>query len=297
MKNITCIIACILTLQQLAYSQDTLWRKGGIAGINFNQTSLNNWAAGGENALAANALLSMYANYKKDRASWDNSIDLAYGIIKQGTEKMRKNEDKIDLTSKYGYDVTKKGKLYYAALINFKSQFAEGYNFPNDSVVISKFAAPAFITVALGIDYKPIESMSFFLSPLTGKMTIVNDKFLADAGAYGVNPAEFDANNVKTKDGSMNRLEIGAYFNMKYQKEVGKNVNLTTKLDLFSNYTEEPQNIDVNWEVLIAMKVNKLLTTTLSTQLIYDDNVIKRTQFKEVFGIGIAYKFSGYGIK
>lgn len=324
MKKITLTLLLIASLQQLTFAQDTLWRRGGIAALNVNQTSLTNWAAGGENALAASALLSVYSNYKRERAAWDNSLDLAYGLIKQGAQDIHKNEDKIDFTTKYGYDASKKGKLYYAALLNFKSQFAEGFNYPNDSIAISKFAAPAYITMALGLDYKPNKDFSLFFSPLTGKITLVNDKNLADAGAYGVDKAEFQFplnDSIKIKDGKQSRFEFGAYLVAKYQKDIGKNVNLLTKLDLFSNYAENPQNIDVNWEVLISLKINKLLTATLSTQLLYDDNIAiqefttvnqvrvpkthpdgtlvvgPRTQFKEVFGISLAYKFASYGIK
>ena len=144
---------------------------------------------------------------------------------------------------------------------------------------------------------------------------------MADAGAYGVDAAKYDTSFNKITSGKKSRFEFGAYLNAKYQHDIGKNVNLMTKIDLFSNYADKPQNIDVNWEVLISMKINKLLTATLSTQLLYDDNIIitdmrtvngvnvpkvrldgttiqgPRTQFKEVFGIGLAYKFSGYGVK
>lgn len=308
MKKLIITILIIVFAQHFIPAQDTLWRKGGIISLNFNQTSFNNWAAGGEDAISANGLLSAFDNYKKSRAAWDNSLDLGYGMLKQGEQKLRKNEDKIDYTSKLGYAVNNKNKLFYTALLNFKSQFDKGYNYPNDSVVISKFGAPAYITFALGLDYKPNKFFSLFVSPLTMKMTIVGDQDLADAGAYGVDPAEYDVFGVKTKDGEQNRTEFGAYLNAKFQKDIMQNVNLLTKLDLFSNYADNPQNIDVNWEVLLAMKINKLLTASISTQLIYDDdtpvplfsdvNGVRtqtgagpRTQFKEVLAIGLSFKF------
>ncbi len=324
MKKITITILSLIIIQQFANAQDTLWRKGGIATFNVNQTSLTNWAAGGENALAATALLSIYANYKHQRAAWDNSLDLGYGMLKQGDADVRKNEDKIDFTSKYGHCINDQNKLFYTGLVNFKSQFMSGYNYPDDSTVISKFAAPAYITLALGMDYKPTKDFSLFISPLTGKITIVSDKRLADAGAYGVDKASylFPNDSIKIKDGKQLRFEFGAYLKAMYQKEISKNVNLITKIDLFSNYADKPQNIDVNWEVLITFKINKLLTASISTQLLYDDNIAiqeyktnaagvrvpklhadgtsrigPRTQFKEVLGIGLAYKFEGYGVK
>lgn len=308
MKKTTLLILTFICFHHFSNSQDTLWRKSGIINLNFNQTSLNNWAAGGEDALSLSGLLSAYDNYKKGRTAWDNSLDLGYGMLKQGDQKLRKNEDKIDFTSKLGYAVNTKNKMFYSALLNFKSQFDKGYNYPNDSVAISKFGAPAYVTLALGLDYKPNKSFSLFVSPVTMKMTIVADPVLADAGAYGVDPAEYDTLGVRTKDGKQTRTEFGAYLNAKFQRDIMQNVNLLTKLDLFSNYADNPQNIDVNWEVLIAMKINKLLTASISTQLIYDDNIAvplfsdvngvktqtgagPRTQFKEVLAIGLSYKF------
>ena len=308
MKKIVLTFTALTLFIIVTNAQDTLWRKSGIINLNFNQTSFNNWAAGGENALSLSGLLSAFDNYKKGKTAWDNSLDLGYGLLKQGDQKVRKNEDKIDFTSKLGHDANGKGKLFYTALLNFKSQFDKGYNYPNDSIAISKFAAPAYITIALGLDYKPNKDFSVFVSPLTAKITLVTDQDLADAGAYGVDPAEYNSPGVKTKAGKQSRIEPGAYVNAKFQKDIMQNVNLLTKLDLFSNYTDNPQNVDVNWELLLAMKINKLLTASISTQLIYDDdtpvpifkkeNEIKipvgvgpRTQFKEVLAIGLAYKF------
>lgn len=281
-------------------SADTIWRKGGFFSINFGQVSFTNWAAGGENSVSLNALSNLYANYKKGRSAWDNNINLAYGLLKQGDAELRKNEDKIDLTTKYGYDATKKAKWYYTVLFNFKSQFASGYTYTDtNKVEISKFAAPAYTLLAIGIDYKPKDYFSVFLSPITMKNTIVTDKILSDAGAYGVD------------SGKTIRSEMGAFLNVKFQKEIMTNVGLMTKIDLFSNYQENPENVDVNWELLITMKVNKYISASLSTQLIYDDNtpitvyegkgkdkhvvaVGPRTQFKQVLGVGFAYKFAGY---
>jgi hypothetical protein len=296
---------------------DTTWTKGGVLTLNFNQTSLTNWAAGGDNSIAANALLNVFAKYKKKRTAWDNSLDLGYGLIKPGEKDVRKSDDKIDLLSKFGYDATNKNKWFYTLLFNFKSQFTAGYEYPTDTtkVLVSDFAAPAYFLLALGMDYKPNAYFSLFISPLTMKTTLVSNQDLADAGAFGVDKAEFNAAGVKIKDGENVRSEYGAYLNAKFQKDVMTNVNLLTKLDLFSNYTEDPQHIDVNWEVLLAMKINKFLSASINTQLIYDHditiqeyNVVNgfkipkvnpdgtpvagpRVQFKEVIGIGLSVKF------
>ncbi|MEJ6735528.1 MAG: DUF3078 domain-containing protein [Flavobacteriales bacterium] len=273
----------ILTTQ----SKDTLagWKTGGVVSLNLTQVGLTNWASGGENSLSVNGLASLYANLKKGNSTWDNSLDLAYGLLQQGDTDVRKTDDRIDFTSKYGQKVFK--NWYYAGLVNFKSQMTAGYNYPDDSTKISNFLAPGYMLGAIGMDYKPNEIFNLFVSPITMKMTIVNDQTLSNAGAYGVD------------QGKKTRSEYGGYLRAILKKDIMKNINLQTKLELFSNY-EEATHIDVNWEVLVAMKVNKYISATISTQLIYDHDIDildsdgkvgPRTQFKEVIGVGISYKF------
>ena len=288
---------------------DTLegWKTGGLTNINFSQTKLTNWAAGGENSLAVNGIVSLFSKYTTKQASWDSNIDLAYGVIKQGSGekiKMIKTDDKIDISTKYGQKAFE--KTYYAALLSFKTQFADGFKYPDDSTVISGYLAPGYLIGAVGLDYKPNDKLSFFLAPLTTKYTVVNIQSLADAGAFGVEKAVFDENNVMIKPGKNSRWELGGYMKMMYKQEIMKNVNFQTRLDLFSNYIKNPQNIDINWEVLLAFKVNKYITSSISTQLLYDDDVLigfdtdddgnvdkkkPAIQFKEILAIGLSLKF------
>jgi len=290
----------------LKQNKDSLdgWKTGGIISINLTQVSLTNWAAGGNNSVSVNGILSLFANLKKGNSNWDNSLDLAYGMLQQGNENVRKTDDKIDFTSKYGQKAYK--NWYYAGLVNFKSQMTVGYNYPDDSTKISNFMAPAYTLVAIGMDYKPSNVFTLFISPLTMKTTFVNDQTLADAGAYGVDPAKYNDLGILTASGKNIRSGYGGYLRAQFKKDVMENINLQSKLELFSNYAENPDHVDVNWEVLIVLKVNKYISATISTQLIYDhdidigvdtngddiiDKVGPRTQFKEVLGIGLSYKF------
>lgn len=278
-------------------SKDTTdgWEKGGMFALTFGQSNFTNWAAGGINTLSLNGLVGLFANYKQGKLTWDNNLDLGYGIQKQGknsSSMIMKTDDRLNFASKLGLKAT--DKLYYAALLDFKTQFTNGYNYPNDSVEISGFLAPGYLLVALGIDYRPNKDLSVFVAPLTSKTTIVNNQKLANIGAFGVDSAK----NI--------RNEFGGYLKAVYKKEVVKNVSLITKLGLFSNYLNNPQNIDVDWEVLLGMKINKYITANLSTQLLYDHDidiylqdkdglptgeVSKRIQFKEILGIGFSVKF------
>ena len=214
------------------------WKKGGVLGLNLAQTSLTNWAAGGQNSLAVNGYFSVFANYKQDKSSWDNSLDLGYGLLKQGNDDyFTKTDDKIDFLSKYGREAFK--NFNYAALLNFKTQMSPGYKYPDTENKISDLFAPAYLLLAAGLDYKPNDHFSAFISPLTAKFTFVTDTDLSDDGAFGVTPGETV------------RGEIGGYLRTIYTRgdfkgEFLKNVAFTTKLDLFSNYADKPQNIDVS---------------------------------------------------
>jgi len=274
-------------LKTLATDTISGWKTGGLSALNFSQTALKNWAAGGENSLAFNSIVSLYANYKSPKAVWENSLDLGYGLLKQSSKGLRKTDDKIELTSKYGRKAF--SDFYYAALINFRTQFFNGYNYGDaGNTKISSFLAPAYLLGAVGLNYKPNNYFSAFISPLTGKLTIVADDSLSTKGAFGVDP------------GKHTKQELGGYARFTFAKndfkpEVLKNISIATKIDLFSNYLSHPERIDVNWETLIAMKVNKHITVSLNTNLIYDyDTKIDgkdRVQFKEIFGLGASYTF------
>jgi hypothetical protein len=215
-----------------------------------------------------------------------------------------KTDDKIEFTSKYGKSAFK--NFFYAVLVNFKTQMDAGYNYPNDSVRISDFMAPGYVTTALGLDYKKNDNLSVFIAPVTGRITIVNSPVLADAGAYGVDPAVYDTLGNVVTHGKSNKMEFGGYLRFFFKTDIMKNINLQSKIDLFSNYLTHPENVDVSWEALLSMKVNKYISATLSTHLIYDDDVIitldkdndgildingPRLQFKEILAIGLTYKF------
>ena len=290
--------------------KDTLgWHKSGFIAANFSQAAFSNWAAGGENSIAGAGLFNFLAKYRGYKKYWDNNLDLAFGFLKTDEFGLRKNEDNVDLGSNYGKFAF--GKFYYSAQMDFRTQFAPGYNYPNDSVEISKFMAPGFLTLAVGLNWKPNKYFSLFFSPATGRFTFVLDQKLADAGAFGVDSAVY-SNGIKIQDGKQIRTEFGASMNAVFEKEIFKNVQFASKLQLFNNYTDKNsanrKNIDVNWENGLIMKVNEFLSAAVTTQLIYDNDIpvpvyqtingVKtqtgtgpRTQFKESLALSIGYKF------
>ncbi|MEZ4721972.1 MAG: DUF3078 domain-containing protein [Flavobacteriales bacterium] len=296
-----------------AFSQDSTanegpWKRGGIAGLNFSQTYLDNWQGGGQNAINGTVILNLFANYSKDKISWDNTFDAAYGLTRLGkVGQLQKTDDRVEINSKFGYQIPVK-KMYWAVLGTFRTQWDNGYDYSvSPSPLISDPFSPAYVLIGTGIDYKPSDAFSAYLSPATAKITIVDNQRLADAGAFGVEAAEYDSiTGALITPGQTMRYEVGAYLKLAYSKEIVKNVQLNTKADFFMNYLENVGNIDVNWETLIAMKINEYLSASISTHLIYDDDIKiavdnnddgiidavgPRVQFKEVFSLGIQYQF------
>jgi len=291
MKRILSIFIFILLINS-GFAQDTAtvqkpWLTGAQFALTFSQSSLTNWSAGGDNAIAFNSYINWFGNFTKGKHIWENRINLAYGTTKQGDQDFRKNDDKIDLSSMYGLQAHE--KWYYSALFNFKSQFTDGFDYLEDTtILLSRFLAPAYTSIGVGMSWKPRDFFTFYISPVTARWIIVNDQELSDRGAFGVEPGD------KVKS------EFGALLHAEFAKDVAKNINLKTKLELFSDYLNNPQNIDVYWDFFATFALNNWLAVTLNTTLVYDNdvnildkdgNVGPRTQFKEVFGIGLSYNF------
>ena len=264
------------------------WKSKGMASLNFSQVSLTNWAQGGESSYAVNALSAFSMDYLNGNSSWNNSIDAGYGIQKVGEKEAGKTDDHIELVTKYGYKTSKNWNI--SANLNMKTQFTKGFKLTEtDKILISDFMSPGYILLSLGMEYKPNDSFFASISPLSGKLTIVTNDSLSTVGSFGVEAG----NNI--------RSEFGGSVKVGVNKEIMKNVTLTTTLDLFSNYIKTPQNIDVSWKMLINMKVNEFLSANISTHLLYDDDIAftdsngvnrgPRVQFKEILGVGFSVKF------
>ncbi|MEN9919052.1 MAG: hypothetical protein RL662_1488 [Bacteroidota bacterium] len=264
------------------------WKLKGTGGIDLSQTSLSNWSSGGDNAFTGRAYLNGSLDYKKEHWLWQNTMALEYGVTSTKSDGVRKSVDRIDLGTQIGY--TTNNVWYYSAMADFKSQFYKGYNYPNTEHHISKFMAPAYSNISIGIEYKPADKFySAYFSPVAGKLTFVQDDSLSAEGAFGVDP------------GDRFRAEIGAYLKVKAQKDIMQNVKLITDANFFTAYDKHFGNVDIEWNMLISMQINKYLKANINTTLKYDDDVKHidkndnkrgpRVQFKEVIGIGIGYNF------
>ncbi|MCW3117958.1 MAG: hypothetical protein JWM28_2040 [Chitinophagaceae bacterium] len=261
-----------------------IWKTGGLMTLNVGQGSLSNWVGGGDKfSLSLISFLNVYAFYKKGKHVWDNNLDLGYGFVNTTSLGQRKSDDRIDLLSKYGYEIAP--KWYLSGLFNFRTQFAKGYSYSKDSLgrdlrtLSSSSFAPAYVLLSLGFDYRPVDYFSVFISPLTERWVIVTDDSLSSVGAYGVVP------------GKKSISEFGAFLSAKFNKEIAKNIVYTSRLDLFSNYKSNPQNVDLYFTNVLAMKVNKYIAANIALDLLYDDNAIKRLQVRQLLGIGLSAKF------
>lgn len=301
--TILTFLACFSFFAQDSLKKPSNWELKAIYTLNGTQSSFVNWNAGGRNNISVLGSIVSGAYYKGKTWSWTNDLSLALGGLKYvgkgNNMPLQKTDDRIDFASNVGYKI--KDKVFFSAIGGLKTQMLDGYTYPNDSVKVSRFFAPGYVSIALGIDWIPNKAFSMFTSPLAGKITIVKDQTLANAGAFGVKGATYDGlGNLLTK-GENVRYEFGAYIKMKYEKEIFKNIDFKGKLELFSNYIENPQNIDVNAEALFNFKVNSWFSASLQWNLIYDDNIDirdnkggfgPRTQFKSVLGVGISYKMT-----
>lgn len=262
-----------------------IWKTGGLFSLNIAQGTLSNWAAGGEEfSLSANTHINAYAFYKKDKNSWDNSIDFNLGYLKTTTQGTRKVDDRVELISKYGYALNSKVNL--SLLGNIRTQFFKGYTYPdaNTKIYSSDLFAPAYILLSPGLDYKPTNNLSIFVSPATARWVLVKDTALSTD--YGLDP------------GTKSKFEFGAYVSINYAANLGKAVTYKGKLDLFSNYLHKPGNIDIYMTNLFTAKLSKVLSATYNLNLIYDDDVKQfgpnhdspRLQLQSLFGLGLLVK-------
>jgi hypothetical protein len=260
------------------------WKQGGLYNLNVAQSSLSNWAAGGDNFnMNINSYFNYFAYYKKERQSWDNNIDVNLGFVQSTSQGGRKNDDRLDLLSKYGYKMDTVGKWYVSGLFNFRSQFFDGYSFSGTNATFtSSFFAPAYMIISAGLDYKPDNNFSLFFSPLTSRTTLVLNEKLANLGKYGVDT------------GKMVKRETGLFVTVNYAKVIAPNINYRGRADFFSNYYDKPENVNFYMTNLFTFKINKNFSATYSLDLIYDDKIrifgpLKKSpglQTKSIIGIG-----------
>ncbi|MEI6139359.1 MAG: DUF3078 domain-containing protein [Mariniphaga sp.] len=267
------------------------WSLFGNGSIGFTQTSLSNWAKGGESSLALLLMSKYNANYSKDKVKWENSAEFRYGISQTKTRGLEKNDDKFELQSRLGYSAFK--KWFYSGEANFRTQLAPGYTFPDKDHPISAFMAPGYLTMSIGMDYKPNKDFSLFLAPFTSKTTFVRDTVMIAPSKFGLEP------------GKKQLWEPGIIVKANWHRAITENITYDTKGEFFNNYRYTFQKFAFEWEQVVIMRVSRLINARVMTQMVYDYNTKfpvldvlgkeigrkPKLQFKELFTIGLTYKF------
>lgn len=274
------LILTAFTIQAQETEKDTtkVWTKKGNMSLLLSQSAYNRqWLGGGTSNVAGNFGLNYDFNYKKGDVVWDNKFILAYGLSKiKGNENTAKTDDRLELNSLWGKKAKAKN-WYYSMYFNFKSQMDVGLDKNNQ--VISHFFSPAYFQFGPGFLWKKDNNASINIAPAAGKLILVHKHFTDLGSSFGV------------LQGDNTRFEFGASVSAYYKFVALTNVTIENRLNLYSNYLEDPQNVDIDYQMNVVMKINKYLSANVALQTIYDDNAIKGVQVREVFGLGVNYGF------
>ncbi|APQ17535.1 DUF3078 domain-containing protein [Maribacter hydrothermalis] len=286
----------------------SFWETENSFGINISEVAFVNWNAGGDNAVSGLGFLKFARKYKFSNFQWENNLELRYGLNAQDGRKLRKTEDVIRLSSNLGFKKDNTSRWFYSVQLNFNTQFSNGYKYPDRDTPISRFMAPGYLLFGAGTSFiSKNDKFNLYLSPLTQKSTFVLDQDLADRGAFGVAEAELDGDGNVITPGENHLLEIGILITNNFNYAIAENIEMKSRLNLYTDYLKSFGNIDVDWELNLNMKVNKFISTSLGTQMIYDDDILfdvvkndggtitdpgtPKIQFKQVLAVGVLYNF------
>lgn len=285
-----------LTITTAKYADDPIWwNKKNSIGIDISEAAFVNWNAGGNNSISGLLKLNLIRTYKKLHLLWNNELFIRYGLNNQQDIGLRKTDDKLQYNSTFGYRRDTISNWFYSVKLNFSTQFTNGYSYPDTDSPISRFFSPAYLFLGAGTQYELKDrNFSIYISPITLKSTFVLDDNLSNDGAFGV------------KLGKNSRHEFGTLIQSTWDHELFKNVGMSNKLSLYSDYLNKYGNIDINWELHFNLTINKYLKASLGGFLIYDDDIKfkddvdgdgtletfgPRVQLKQLLGIGVLFIF------
>ncbi|WP_158975255.1 DUF3078 domain-containing protein [Cellulophaga sp. L1A9] len=286
----------------------SFWDIENKVGFNFSEVAFVNWNAGGNNSISGAANAKFVRNYKFRYIQWNSDLEVRYGLNAQEDRELRKTEDVIRLSSTFGYRKDTITNWYYSVKMNFNTQFSNGYKYPDTESPISTFMAPGYLFLGAGTSYIPEgEKFNLYISPVTQKATFVLDQDLANNGSFGVKKAVKDADGTILDKGKNVYMELGFLITNTWETEIMTNVLMNHRVSLYTDYLNSFGNIDVDWELNFNLKVNKYITSTIGTQVIFDDDIlfdevtddngivtqkgVPKIQFKQILGVGLSYDF------
>lgn len=280
MKKLFLLILFVSTFsiaQETTIDTTKHWTRKGVFTFLANQSSFSNWQAGGQNNFAGNVGFNYDFNYKNGDWNWDNKWIVSYGLTKIKGADTQKTDDRIELNSLLGKKAS--GYWFYSVFLNFKTQMDTGLDPATQTVKISHFFSPAFFQFGPGMLWKKSDNLKVNIAPATSKLILVHDHFTEFGSSFGV------------EQGKTTRYELGAAVNGYYKFNIMENVSVENILNFYSNYLEDPQNVDIDYQLNIVMKINKYLSTNFAFQTIYDDNAFRGFQTKQIIGLGVNYGF------
>ena len=321
MKN-TLLILAFLFFQCISAQPDSLfivreepkddfirpvWVQKNKATFDLSEVAFVNWNSGGSNSISGLLGVETSANYSDGYFNWRNNALIRYGINKQESRELRKTDDLFEINSNIGYKPNNLSNWFYSAKLNFRTQLANGYKYPNKDVPISRLMAPGYLFFGGGMEYgKHIEELAFYFSPVTLKATFVLDEDLANAGSFGVTPAVLDSEGNVVIEGERIRKEVGILMTNSYKMPIAENIGLKHQVSVYTDYINNFGNLDLDWRVDFDFKVNSFVRATLGSHLRYDDDVKTKEpseiegefddagakiQWKQFLGIGFAVDF------
>lgn len=281
------------------------WEKKNSIGFDLSEIAFVNWSAGGVSSVSGLVKGNFTRIYQRDNIKWGNELIVRYGVNKQDGVEWRKTDDAFQFNSTFGYRRDTISNWYHSAKFNFNTQFTNGYAYPNTEIAISKPFAPAYTFLGVGAEYSnKKDQINVYISPLTWKNTLVLDQRLANQGAFGVQKAVYDADNILIREGKKSRTELGFLVTSHFKREVFKNIIFENRLSLYSDYLNHFGNIDVDWQAQLDLVVNKYVKANIGIHIIYDDDIKAKEevngqqvtvgpkiQLKQMIGVGLVYNF------
>lgn len=283
MKKILLLtVAAMATIMAKAQEvqKDSAWTLKGNVTVLGSQSSFSNWQAGGQNNFAVNGVVNYDANYKKGDITWDNKLIAMYGFNQLKGGFKQKTDDRLEINSVLGKQVAESNQeWYYSFFMNFKTQFDTGYDPKVVGYRNSHFMSPAYLQFGPGMLWKKNDNLKVNIAPATARFIFVNKQFTVDKESFGV------------AQGETMRFELGASLSAYYKVQLMENFSVENILNLYSNYLDKPQNVDIDYQLNAVLKVNKYISTNLLFQTIYDDNAYKGFQTRHTLGVGLTANF------
>lgn len=246
--------------------------------LSFGQGFISsNWASGGENSLSILSDLKYFINYKKRTTTWENSFRYRLGALKSGSEELSKNEDKLEIQSKIGIKAFRHWN--YATQFDMNTVLFNSYNASDRETIIANFLSPGNFTLSLGLDFKPKDNISLYLSPIAGQWVYVRDTTKVDPTRYGI------------EKGKKLKSDAGAKIELKNKHTLFNFLNIDNHLMLFSSYYEQPEKLTLDWRLTLNFRINYFMQTTIYTNAVYNQNDSKKIQFKETLNLGVHFRF------